>query len=344
MSDFVRRRLPRLAALGATAGSAVLAALLATPSASRAGQAHAGFAPETLAMADAPDAAPSPATGAASDVAFVLPDLGASLPRLPDTLLGYSGKLRARFVAPARALTVPVLAQLFGDSATRHPGVYEGADGDRSFALVTLVPFDQKQRGRIGSYRMGSWPVELGTTRSRAYANPAGFIRVTPDNQDTYVSEHFRLREFLTKDQFAVWPKYLVLREPLLDKLELLMQDLDAHGTPARHMSVMSGFRTPQYNEQGVGAGGRAQNSRHQYGDAADVFVDNDGDGRLDDLNGDGRVNTKDVQVMLDAVERVERRYPQLVGGAGVYKATSAHGPFIHVDVRGNRARWGLGS
>ena len=29
--------------------------------------------------------------------------------------------------------------------------------------------------------------------------------------------------------------------------------------------------------------------------------------------------------------------YPQLVGGAGVYKANSAHGPFIHVDVRGRK-------
>ena len=137
-----------------------------------------------------------------------------------------------------------------------------------------------------------------------------------------------------------MWPKYLVLREALLDKLELTIAELERSGTPVRHVSVMSGFRTPQYNDQGVGAGGRAQNSRHQYGDAADVFVDNDRNGRLDDLNGDGRVDTRDVRVMVAAVERVEQRYPSLVGGAGVYKANSAHGPFVHVDVRGSRARW----
>ena len=28
--------------------------------------------------------------------------------------------------------------------------------------------------------------------RSAAYENPEGFIRVTPDNEDTPVSEHFR--------------------------------------------------------------------------------------------------------------------------------------------------------
>ena len=148
------------------------------------------------------------------------------------------------------------------------------------------------------------------------------------------------LRDFLTKDQASVWPKYLVLREELVDKLELVIQELERGGVPVRHMQVMSGFRTPQYNDQGVGAGGRAQNSRHQYGDAADVFVDNDRDGRLDDLNGDGRVDTRDVTVMVAAAERVERRYPELVGGAGVYRANSAHGPFVHIDVRGSRARW----
>jgi uncharacterized protein YcbK (DUF882 family) len=30
------------------------------------------------------------------------------------------------------------------------------------------------------------------------------------------------------------------------------------------------------------------------------------------------------------------------VGGVGVYRATSSHGAFAHVDVRGYRARWGL--
>lgn len=36
------------------------------------------------------------------------------------------------------------------------------------------------------------------------------------------------------------------------------------------------------------------------------------------------------------------RRHPSLLGGAGMYKANSARGPFVHVDVRGSRARWGI--
>jgi uncharacterized protein YcbK (DUF882 family) len=137
-----------------------------------------------------------------------------------------------------------------------------------------------------------------------------------------------------------VWPKYLVLQENLIDKLELLIGALSKRGVNVTRMSVMSGFRTPQYNERGVGAGGRAQNSRHQYGDAADVFVDNDGNGGMDDLNGDGRVNTADARWLAQVVEQVEQEHPALIGGVGIYSATSAHGPFVHVDVRGTKARW----
>lgn len=260
-----------------------------------------------------------------------------------DSLTGISGKLRARFVAPASVGAIPVLSRLFGDSLPlRNPGVYvvDESRADQEFAFITLRPFTDKKNGRIGSYRIGTFPFERRAPSRARYANPEGFIEVTPANQDTYVSEHFRLRDFLTKDQRAVWPKYLVLDARLLDKLELVIDELSRTGVPVRHVSVMSGFRTPQYNIQGVGEGGRAKNSRHQYGDAADVFIDNDRNGRLDDLNRDGAVNTRDVAVMVAAVERVERAYPELIGGAGTYKATSAHGPFVHIDARGYRARW----
>jgi hypothetical protein len=206
---------------------------------------------------------------------------------------------------------------------------------------MPLLPFEAKKSGRLGTYRLGYWPAERGRILSPAYANPAGFIEVTPENAQTRVSDHFELHDFLTHDQQSVWPKYLVLREPLIDKLELVIADLQAHGVPARHLEVMSGFRTPQYNQQGVGEGGRAPNSRHQYGDAADVFVDDNGDRVMDDLNRDGRTTKEDARVILRAVERVEHAYPQLVGGAGLYSSTGAHGPFIHIDARGQRARWG---
>jgi hypothetical protein len=257
-----------------------------------------------------------------------------------DTLLGLSGKLWMKLVSPQPGNSANVLSRILGDSAARFPGVYVVRDTSSAFAFVNLVPFSEKKKGMLGTYRMGSWPAEQRSVSSERYSNPAGFIRVTPENQHTRISEHFRLRDFLTKDQASVWPKYLVLQEGLIDKLELVIGALNRRGVNVSRMSVMSGFRTPQYNERGVGAGGRAQNSRHQYGDAADVFVDNDGNGGMDDLNGDGRVNTGDARFLAQVVEEVEQAHPALTGGVGIYSATSAHGPFVHVDVRGVRARW----
>lgn len=263
---------------------------------------------------------------------------------LPDSLFGRSGKLRFRVFSTSRLFALPVLERLFGNpSGDVRPGVYQVAEDllGRPFAFISLIPFTEKAGGTVGDYRVGFWPAEKRRPRSAAYENPEGFIEVTPENQETYVSEHFRLRDFLTHDQTNTWPKYLVLREELVDKLELVIDDLEAHGVRVQHMVVMSGFRTPQYNAKGVARGGRAKDSRHQFGDAADVFVDNDGNGRMDDLNRDRRVDSRDARVIMQAIERVERAHPELVGGAAPYRATKAHGPFAHVDVRGARARWG---
>jgi uncharacterized protein YcbK (DUF882 family) len=246
-------------------------------------------------------------------------------------LVGGSGaQVQSDFVAPATPDVYKLAVQV--DQAIRQI---------QDFSVITLVPFSQKQNGRIGLYYLGSWPFErTGTPKTATYANPTGFIEVTPQNADTQVSEHFRLRDFLTKDQPNVWPKYLLLNPNLLDKLELTIQELEAMGHPVRHMVIMSGFRTPNYNVHGGNTAGRANLSRHMYGDASDVFVDNDGNGVMDDLNGDHRVDERDAQVIQQAVERVESKYPSLVGGVGVYSASSGHGPFTHIDVRGYRARW----
>jgi uncharacterized protein YcbK (DUF882 family) len=204
-------------------------------------------------------------------------------------------------------------------------------------SVITRVPFADKRGGFLNGYRIGTYATE-GSAREDMYAPPPGFIEVTPENQDLKVSEHFALRNFLTKDQFSVWPKYLALDLRLIDKLELVLQELNAMGVRAERMAVMSGYRTPAYN--GPGEGGRARLSRHTYGDASDVWVDNDGDGWMDDLNGDGRRDTRDGEVLARAVDRVEARYPELIGGVGVYTSSSAHGPFVHIDARGVRARW----
>jgi hypothetical protein len=279
-----------------------------------------------------------------------------------DVLRGRSGKLKAAFRTPGQTVVQEpaeeASAHYEGEGgkdlvspdfkAPGSPGVYKLAvelnKAQRSIddlRVITLVPFEEKEKGKIGLYYLGNWPFEAGgRPPSSAYDNPSGFVEVTRENRRLAVSEHFQLGDFLTKDQPDVWPKYVLIDPRLLDKLELVIQELQKEGHDVKHVTVMSGFRTPRYNKGGGNTGGRANLSRHMYGDASDVFVDNDRDGWTDDLTGDGKVDVKDAEVVARAAERVEAKNPALVGGIGIYQACCGHGPFTHVDVRGRRARW----
>ena len=257
-----------------------------------------------------------------------------------DSMGGHSGKVRFRTLTRASAAALAGFIATFGESAIRSPGVYPvAANGTKTpFTFIVLRPFGEKRGESLQGYRLGRWPSERWMM-GKKYWNPDGFIEVTPANAGLRLSEHFELQEFLTHDQRDVWPKYVVLQEPLIDKLELVLADLAAHGVPTDRVRVLSGFRAPYYNDRIV-AEGAARASRHQYGDAADIIIDADGDGRMDDLNHDGRLDLRDTQVILQSVERVEKAYPALVGGLGLYHAMGTSGPFAHIDVRGTTARW----
>jgi len=255
---------------------------------------------------------------------------------LGDTALGLSGALRASFVGARNFAELPGAASDTQDGILAVPGGVDGVP----FSVIRRIDFSRKLGSFVGRYQVGYWPAELHEVRSAAYANPLGFVEVTPANEDTRISTHFTLRDFLTHDQADVWPKYVVLRAALLDKLELVLQDLARRGVSTSHVVVLSGFRTPSYNFALGDASGRARESRHQYGDAADIIIDANHDGRMDDLNHDGRVDARDVRVIEESVERVEHAHPELAGGLGLYDAMGPSGPFAHIDVRGEVARW----
>lgn len=208
-------------------------------------------------------------------------------------------------------------------------------------SVITLVPLSAKESGRIGRYRIGSWPFESGGAPKAIYEPPPGLVKVTPENMNLWLSEHIQLKDFVTKGQGDVWPKYVAMQPRVLDKVELTLQELGKMGHPVKNIFVVSAFRTPSYNETGGDPSGRASLSRHMYGDAMDIAVDNDGDGFMDDLNGDGRVNVADARIVGEAADRVEKAHPNLVGGVGIYTPTGAHHGFVHIDTRGYRARWG---
>lgn len=208
--------------------------------------------------------------------------------------------------------------------------------------VFTSVPLAQKRAGKIDTYLVGTWPNEgRSTDAAHAYAPPAGLVQVTPANVDMHVSQHLRLGDFLTKGQNDVWPKYVALNPRVVDKLELTLAQLESAGHAVHHVGVISAFRTPWYNANGGSTAGRGDLSRHMYGDAIDLYIDNDRNGRMDDLNGDGRVDRKDAAVIAAAAESVELQHHDLVGGIGIYNPNpGAHSGFVHIDARGTRARW----
>jgi uncharacterized protein YcbK (DUF882 family) len=323
--------------------------------ASAAGGARAGSSPARGSRAGA---AVTPATAAVT-AAFRDPGrpttaylTDAALNALNE-LRGASGKLRV----VVRAAGEPVAA---GEGGSAVVAASDSAAGGRSRAprrvevrvvgaavrpvsdlrVLTLTPLSARRNGRIGLYYIGAWPTEGKRGAPERYAPPRGLIEVTRETQDTPVSEHLRIRDFLTHDQANVWPKYVVIDPRNVDKLELVLEALARRGIRARRLHVMSGFRTPRYNRVGGDSSGRAGLSRHMFGDAADIWIDNNGDGQMDDLDGDGRHDIDDARRICDAVDRVERAHPELVGGCGYYPGNGAHGPFTHIDARGYRARW----
>ena len=273
---------------------------------------------------------------------------------------GRSGNVKIRFAMPSATVEFPVDLSAganavsytwvqVGDSvdasvpaaltpsalaAPAKPGFYHlalTAGGFRQVLpeplLAVMVPFDQKVAGRLNGYRIGTYIAERFGRAD--HERPVGFVEVRPEMLDLQITSHLKLADFVTHDdQGEVWPKYVALNPRLLDKLELILADLGGNVRPELAVDVHSGFRSPAHNARVPRA---ASDSRHQYGDAADVTIDADGDGRI--------TMTDEILVMM-AVERVEAKNPDLVGGLGAYTSRRYPTPYLHIDARGTRKRW----
>lgn len=226
-----------------------------------------------------------------------------------------------------------------GSGEAHHKLVIAAVDGSEKMIINAFVkvPAQEVDGGMLNYYHIGPYPDETEIKNKDVYVVPDGFIEVTEDNLTMKVSPHFSLQEFISKQQ-SDFPKYLYLQSKLLLKLERIRQELNLQNIPVTNMVIMSGYRTPYYNK----AIGNVQFSRHVFGDAADIFIDNDGDYRMDDINKDGKQDRKDAELMASVVESLSKResYKGLVGGLGIYGPKPHRGSFIHVDTRGLKARW----
>lgn len=227
---------------------------------------------------------------------------------------------------------VRIAARRWRWTAPQVPGTYtlkvDGPDSTIDVHAFVLVPADRVQHESLNGYRIGAYPPARGR-----YQPPAGFIEVTKENDDTRISPHFRLKQFLCKQEpRGQYPKYIALQEELLLKLEAVLARVKALGFDADTLNVMSAYRTPYYNH----AIGDVLYSQHQWGGAADIFVDTRKRGAMDDLNRDGVIDIDDAKFLYDEIDALVLP----AGGLGFYPATGAHPPFVHVDARGTKARW----
>ena len=204
------------------------------------------------------------------------------------------------------------------------------------FTVFVLVPLSKKKGEYLNGYRIGNYPDENYKDRKN-YKKPDGLIEVTEKNKAIYITPHFQLKQFLCK-QASGWPKYLLVNPKLLLKLEYLVSELNGLGINASTIFIMSGYRTPFYNK----AIGNVKFSRHVFGDAADIYVDENLDGVNDDLDKNGKSEMDDVLILHSIISKFDNNpeNEHLVGGMGKYNKNSAHTYFIHIDTRGYKARW----
>jgi uncharacterized protein YcbK (DUF882 family) len=331
-----------------------------TPSASRAGRASWGALIVSLvaSLLFLGVYRPPAGIGAApfAEAAVLVPPVRAAM-----SAFGRSGDVRIRFALPGESVDYPLevggdpsalgyswvrlddsvtidsIRPLEGERlvAPPEPGFYQLAvlrDGVRriieDLTVTVLVPFEEKRGPMLGSYTIGTF---AGERRGAKTDRPEGFIRIDARTAELPVSEHLRVGDFLTRDNQQVWPRYVAIDPRVLDKLELVIdaiRELRGDSSDVElELDVHSGFRTPSYNARNR----FARDSRHTHGDAIDVAID---------ANGDGRITRADVRLVADAVEHIERRHPDLIGGMGIYTSAKYRQAFVHIDARGSRARW----
>ena len=229
-------------------------------------------------------------------------------------------------------------------TAPDRPGTYlitfEGPGKKDTIAAhaFVMVPATHMKGGLLNGYRIGEYPA-TPLKGNPMYLPPPGFIEVTKENQDIKLSPHFTLKQFLCKeDSTKGFPKYVLFKERLPLKLEAVLDRVNANGFTLDTLHVMSAYRTPYYNH----AIGDIKYSMHQWGSAADIYIDPQKKDRMADLNRDGQGDIQDARFLYDDIARMlaTKDFSRFQGGMGFYPGTAAHPPFVHVDVRGTPARW----
>ena len=237
----------------------------------------------------------------------------------------------------------------------------EGGRTTHRLALLVLLEAERAAPAKkdrlcalaVAGEKLGDYPDPAKAKNSRRvrehparYAPPRFFARIAPENENLALTDEISLGQMIgfignrregkgTERHTHVFP----VSRPLIQKLDRLAHALREQGLAFKHLAITSGFRTPRYN---ASIGG-ASHSRHIYGDAADIYIDDGGDERMDDLTGDGKADRADALLIANALRALELAGEVVPGGIGVYEFRGADSCFayIHIDCRAFVTRWG---
>lgn len=234
--------------------------------------------------------------------------------------------------------------------------------------LVAPASAAQIVQGALQGYPLGEWPdptdrAHLATLEgdytwiidyAHHYQRPAWFYPVTEESRHWPISRHLELGDFALDARYlpgVTFPQWVAIDPMLVSKLEDLAGLMHRDGHRFDRFDVIYGFRSPAYNLGRIAIDGdeslKTPFSQHMYGRACDFMIDADGNGILDDLNGDGQITVRDAAVIMHYINVLDRQYRSQgdprVGGAGLYDhhdfferaAVLGQSPYTHIDVRG---------
>jgi hypothetical protein len=220
----------------------------------------------------------------------------------------------------------------------------------RAQASVRMLPgvnFDRDGSGLIDEVVVGVYPNEFGNDAPTivrrtpdTYRPPGIFYRLDESTATLSLSEHLTMGSLcppVFESESAL--RYVAIDPRLPDFWEALRHQAASAGSNPNGLKILRGFVSPNERQRLERLGVQlASFTRYQYGDAIAVIHDENGDFRMDDLDGDGQVTLDDAGV-LAGWARAAMATASVSGGIGLEGAFEGPNhlgtPYLHIDLRG---------